>query len=161
MSPFIALKVVYLLFVIAFNLRASKSDSFCYRNSCNVKNLIQKMKQTDNDLYWCTYLKFSLYFFNGIYPLFPKKEKVIESGIIKEKQILFVYQQALIRTFHTSFWTTKSPLWIHSTRTQIQKVILCSKTGLRFGMTNSINKHHKKVKNSVHTQHNLLTFNDH
>ena len=45
--------------------------------------------------------------------------------------ILFVYQKALIRTLHASFLTTLKPLWFHSTRKKIQKVIVYSKTGFK------------------------------
>ena len=43
----------------------------------------------------------------------------------------FVYEKDLIRTFHTSFLTTQQSLGFHSTRTQIQKVSLYSKTGFK------------------------------
>ena len=43
----------------------------------------------------------------------------------------FAYQKALIRAFYTSFLTTKWPLWIHTIRIQIKKVILNSKSGFK------------------------------
>ena len=44
------------------------------------------------------------------------------------KQTIFIYPKALIRTIHASFLTTRNNL--HSTRTQIQNVILYSITVL-------------------------------
>ena len=55
-------------------------------------------------------------------------KKILAASTKRDKKHNFVYPKALLRTFHTSFMTTKS-LWIHNTRSQIQKVILYSKTG--------------------------------
>ena len=79
-------------------------------------------------------------------------EEKLKKG--KAGTMSFVYQKALITTFHPSFLTIQFPLLIHSTRTQIPKVILYIKTGFKhllilvykknrlgFGMTNLINKH--------------------
>ena len=63
---------------------------------------------------------------------FWQQNLVLNTGIkaLQYKNI-FVYQKALIRTFHTNFLTTQLPLWINSTRTQIQKVTLYSKTSFK------------------------------